>query len=394
MGTRALPVRVVVGSALSLERLSKLPRSAYAGPLLCIDRGIITKKYREFQRAFPGFEMHYAVKCNPHAGVIEHIKNLGGSFEIASFAELALLMQSGVSARDVLYSNPVKSADNIRRTYDAGVRCFAFQSEDELGKLAAIGAPDINVYLRLSTPPGDSTVASEAKFGQRAGSDDEQRAAVSLLQRAARLGLKPYGLAFHVGSQMERAGAWDAPLQQVSWLLKLLQASGIHLTMLDLGGGFPAYHGTHIPPLRAFGKAINAAIAQLPYRPERIVLEPGRALVSDAGAMVAEVYGKAWRDGRWWLYLNVGAFNGFMEALETRTALQYPMADSRAAKRQVPYVIVGPSCDSQDTISSEQFLSEDLAAGDTVVIYTAGAYTTAYASRFNGFVPPTVLYVG
>jgi ornithine decarboxylase len=390
MSNTTLPVAPLT-PALSPAQLFAQPR--FTRPVLYIDRAVISAKYAEFKQALPQATVHYAMKCNPDQPVLQHVKNLGCSFEIASYNELVMLQKIGVNPAEVLYSNPVKSPRDIRRAYKAGLRCFAFQSEDELHKFAALKAPGIKVSLRLTTPIGKSTVASEAKFGQPAGSPDEQQGALRLMELARELGLEPYGLAFHVGSQMEDPEAWTGSLRNVAALMQLLAANDIRIGMLDIGGGFPAYHNTAIAPLAAFGKAIRRELAKLPYQPAKIALEPGRALVSDAGAIVAEVYGKAQRSGQWWLYLSVGAFNGLMEALESGTELQYPMIDSRGSAEQTSYVVTGPSCDSQDTVSSSQSLSAGIATGDQVIIYTTGAYTTAYASHFNGFEPPKVIYV-
>ncbi|HYH75498.1 MAG TPA: type III PLP-dependent enzyme [Candidatus Saccharimonadales bacterium] len=389
MSQLTLPSSTRPTAPLAPERLFAQP--AATRPLLYIDLACISDTYTTFRQALPMATVHYAMKCNPHPQVLEHIKALGGSFEIASYNELALLQKIGVNPAEVLYSNPVKSPRDIRRAYAAGLRCFAFQSEDELQKFAALKKSDIKVYLRLTTPLGKSTVASEAKFGQPATSEDEQKHAVSLMEQARGAGLEPYGLAFHVGSQMEDPEAWTESLRNTGTLMELLQQSGIHITMLDIGGGFPAYHSANIPPLSVFGKAISRELAKLPYQPAKVAIEPGRALVSDAGALVAEVYGKALRNGQWWLYLSVGAFNGLMEALESGTELQYPMVDSRGSAEQASYVITGPSCDSQDTISMSQLLSSDIQTGDRVIIYTTGAYTTAYASGFNGMPTPRVI---
>jgi ornithine decarboxylase len=383
------PLPIIASQALSAANLLKQPR--HSRPVLYLDLSVVSQQYAAFAKALPSATIHYAMKCNPEQAVLQHIKNLGGSFEIASFYELTLLLAIGVNPADVLYSNPVKSPQDIRKAYEAGVRCFAFQSEDELAKFSALGAQDINVYLRLSTPLGKSTVASEAKFGLPAASDEERQQAVGLLLQAKDLGLIPYGIAFHVGSQMEHPEAWSESLRNVAALMENLEEQGIRLKLLDIGGGFPAYHNAGIPPLADFGAAISRELAKLPYQPERLVIEPGRALVSNAGALVAEVYGKALRAGQWWLYISVGAFNGLMEALESNTELRYPMTDTLRSDEQISYVLSGPSCDSQDTISQSQLLSADIAVGDQVIIYTTGAYSTAYASRFNGFETPEVV---
>jgi ornithine decarboxylase len=336
------------------------------------------------------------MKCNPDAPVLERVHSLGGKFEIASYAELRMLQRIGADPASVLYSNPVKSRRDIKLAYKAGVRCFSFQSEDELDKLAAVVSAKSDkpkVYLRLATLAAESLVASEAKFGQSATGPSDRAHVVELLLKARDRGLEPYGLAFHVGSQMEDPHAWDAPIRNVAAIMTELAAKGVRLGMLDIGGGFPAYHDDNTPDIAVFGKVITKALRQLPYQPAKIALEPGRALVSDAGAMVAEVYGTAIREGRQWVYLSVGAFNGMMEALETGMALHYPMVDSRGSRQEAPYIVSGPSCDSQDTIAQSQSLSADLREGDRVIIYTTGAYTTAYASHFNGFKPPRIVYV-
>ena len=112
-------------------------------------------------------------------------------------------------------------------------------------------------------------------------------------------------------------------------------------------------------------------------------------LVAEAGVLVGTIIGTAERFGKNWLHLDVGAFNGMMETLLTQNRLVYPLADSRSSVDRRPYHLTGPTCDSQDTMFFGVPLSKGLLPGDQVYIYTAGAYTTCYASRFNGFGPPT-----
>jgi ornithine decarboxylase len=390
MAAAQLPVVVSDNAPLSPQHLFGLPN--YNRPVLYIDTGVIAQKYAEFKQAFPRADIHYAMKCNSERPVLETVKQLGCNFEIASYNELAILLEIGVDPAGVLFSNPVKSQWDIEQAYAAGVRCFAFQSPEELEKLA-VCAPGARVYLRLATPVGKSTVASEGKFGHRIDTAVGRRRAVAHMQSAVAHGLVPYGLAFHVGSQMEDPDAWTTPMQYAATLMQLLEQSNIRLHMLDIGGGFPAYHNKGIPSLAVFGKAIATALTRLPYAPDRLVLEPGRGLVSDAGVLKAAVIAKEHHGRTQWLYLNIGAFNGLMEALETNMRLRFPMIGSRSTKKFSRYTVSGPSCDSQDTITSDQQLPTDLVPGDHILIYAAGAYTTAYASRFNGFEMPMVVYV-
>jgi ornithine decarboxylase len=145
-----------------------------------------------------------------------------------------------------------------------------------------------------------------------------------------------------------------------------------------------------VPPIEDYGVIISAALARLPYAVE-VLAEPGRGLVADAGRLETTVIGVAERRGRRWVHLDVGAFNGGMEALETDRQLVLPMSDHRGGPTD-DWVVTGPSCDSQDTLRDHAPLSALLQIGDRVTLHTAGAYTTAYASPFNGFPIPTIRY--
>jgi ornithine decarboxylase len=283
----------------------------------------------------------------------------------------------------VIFSNPVKLPAHIRAAARDGVWRFAFDSACELEKLATL-APGAAVYVRLATRHPGSLVPSEGKFG--VGVDQ----AVDLLRRAGSLGLQPYGIAYHVGSQMTDPSAWADATRDSAAVLRRLAGHGIALRMLDVGGGFPARYTDPVPDLSEYGASIaQAAERHLPY-PVQLCAEPGRALVAEAGVLVASVIGTAERGGTSWLHLDVGAFNGMMETLETGNRLLYPLADSRAARDRQRYHVTGPSCDSQDTMFFGVPLSRGLRPGDRVYVYSAGAYTTCYASTFNGFgVPDT-----
>ena len=366
---------------LAADRLARLPGPT---PFLLLDLDRVATAYLGFAAELPGVDVHYAMKCNPDERILRRLHGLGGRFEIASAVELRALVEIGVDPAEVLYSNPVKPAAHVAEAWRAGVWRFAADGEPELAKLAK-NAPGAAVYVRLRSSTGDNTVPSEGKFGI-----DGDRAA-DLLRAAARAGLRPHGLAFHVGSQMLSPAAWGVALRQVGAVLRELAADGIRLDLLDLGGGFPARYADVEPaPLAAFAAAIGAGIAaHLPYRPATLAVEPCRALVAEAGVMVATVIGLAERAGRRWVHLDVGAFNGFMEALESGNRLRFPVTDSRGSALRTPAHLTGPTCDSQDTIMFDVPLSADLAVDDRIFVGTAGAYTTSYASGFNGFAVPT-----
>jgi ornithine decarboxylase len=351
-------------------------------PVLVMDLSVIEAAYRRFTAVMPSIAVHYATKCNPHRDVLAALHSVGCGFEIASARELDELIALGVDPSTVLYSNPVKPEAHVRAAHAGGVRSFAFDSMEEAAKLAA-SAPGCNAIVRLAAPSGRSSVPSEGKFGV------DPDSAVRLLVEARALGLCPFGVAFHVGSQMLRPKAWRSPLLAVRYLMDRLDDVGIRLQLVDLGGGFPARYGDTPPPIERYAAVIQRGLKALPY-PVQAVIEPGRAIVAEAGTLTATVIGTAVRGGKRWIHLDVGAFNGLMESLETGNRLRFPVSDSRGSTVRDRFHLTGPTCDSQDTILFDVELSADLATGDLVHIATAGAYTTAYASTFNGFDVPAV----
>lgn len=351
-------------------------------PVLVMDLSVIAAAYRRFTATMPSIAVHYATKCNPHRDVLATLRSLGCRFEIASARELDLLIGLGVDPSTLLYSNPVKPEAHVRAAHARGVRCFAFDSMDEAAKLAAL-APGCNAIVRLAARTARSSVPSEGKFGV------DPDSAVRLLVEARALGLCPFGVAFHVGSQMLMPKAWRPPLVAVRSMMHRLADMGIFLKLVDLGGGFPATYDETPPPLERYAAVIQHGLDSLPYRVQAVV-EPGRAIVAEAGVLTATVIGTAVRGGKRWIHLDVGAFNGLMESLETGNSLRFPVSDSRGSTVRDRFHLTGPTCDSQDTILFDVELSADLATGDLVYIATSGAYTTAYASTFNGFDVPAV----
>jgi ornithine decarboxylase len=179
--------------------------------------------------------------------------------------------------------------------------------------------------------------------------------------------------------------------------MRRLEADGIILTMIDLGGGLPARYVDPMHPIEQFGRTIMSALDEvLPYRPETILTEPGRYLVAESAVMVSSVLGREERAGEEWLYLDVGVYNGLMETQQTQNEWEYPLWTSRpdhATAQRIPFTVAGPSCDSADTMFLATPLPNSLGVGDLVMIGSAGAYTLSYASHFNGFPPPTAVFI-
>jgi ornithine decarboxylase len=360
-------------------------------PFLLCDLDTIRDRYRRFTAALPGVQCHYAMKCNSADEVLQTLAGVGSSFEIASLGELGYLQQNGISPEQVLYSNTVKPPRHVAAAYEAGVWRFAFDSEGELHKLSR-HAPGSAVIVRLRVDDSASTFPLSRKFGT------ELDQAVDLMVLARQLGLRPYGVTFHVGSQCSTPLAWRQAIAASGRLMADLSRHGIELDMLNLGGGFPARYTDTVPTIDAIAEVILDSINDLlPYRPRTIVAEPGRYLVAESGVLVAGVLGREVRAGEHWLYLDTGAYHGLMETQQTVGQWTYPLWTSRpdhAESGQLPYTVTGPSCDSADTMFHAAILPNSLDVDDRLYIGSAGAYTLSYASHFNGFAPPVATYVG
>jgi ornithine decarboxylase len=360
-------------------------------PFLAVDLGTVAERYARFTAAIPGVSTFYAMKCNSAEDVLGTLAALGSSFEVASIGELRMLQAIGIDPAEVLYSNPIKPPQAIAEARKAGLWRFSFDSEGELHKLAQ-HAPGAAVYIRLRVDDSTSLFPLSRKFGAEA---HEARA---LLLLAGELGLRPYGITFHVGSQCATTSAWRGAIAAAGRLMAALAVDGVHLEMLDMGGGFPARYVERVPSLEQIAETINAALAELlPYRPRLLAAEPGRHLVAESAVMVTTVLGREVRAGENWLYVDVGAYNGMMETQQTVQQWRFPLWTSRtdhALVPHLPFTVTGPSCDSSDTMFYGVNLPSTIEVGDRLYIGSAGAYTLSYASHFNGFTPPEPVMVG
>jgi len=364
-----------------LQKAAEKILKAEGTPALLIDKRVIKQKYQEFCRQFGGAKIYYALKANPHPGIVELLQELDCSFEISSQGELELLLQLGVSPQKVISSNPVKDQVLIRSAYASGINLFAFDSYTEVEKLSRF-APGSKVYVRLSVSNEGSEWPLSRKFGV------EVEDAVELLVQAKKEGLEPYGITFHVGSQCTKATTWAKAIEKSKAVWELAAKKGIELHLLNIGGGFPIKYTKPVPSIAEIARVIRDSLAKAFPKDIELVLAPGRALVGEAGTLVTAVIAKAARATEKWLYLDVGVFNGLMESVG---GIKYPMVAKKGSKTS-KWVLAGPSCDSFDVISTEAELPE-LEVGDRVYIMSAGAYTTAYASQFDGFPIPKIHFI-
>ncbi|MCC7547718.1 MAG: type III PLP-dependent enzyme [Burkholderiales bacterium] len=367
---------------VDFDRVQLAARQRYDRPFLLVDPTIVRTKARRFKAVMPRVQPHYAVKANPHPTVLRTLIEEGVGFEIASIAELDLLLELGVPAEEIYYSNPVKSRAYLEYAAAKGVQWYVLDCVEELRKIVAV-KPDASLYLRIEVSNVGSDWPLSGKFGAPVPDVD------GIIDEAVRLHADLAGVTFHVGSQCRNPENWRAGMESAKRVFRSMKLKGLRPRLLNLGGGYPVRHTKPIPSIEVIGEVVNRGLAA--FGPEvRVMAEPGRFLVSDAAWFVCQVVGTTTRGGKRWAYLDAGMFGGIIETTE---GLQYDVVTERHGKL-VPYTVAGPTCDSVDVVMRDQLLPDDLQADDFAYIPNAGAYTTAYASNFNGFPLPEVRFVG
>jgi len=364
--------------SLDFEIVRQAARQKYARPFLILDNAIVREKARRFRAAMPRVRPHYAVKANPDRRVVKALLQEGCSFEIASTSELDLLLSLGANVAEVFYSNPMKSRQAVAYAAAKGVEWFVVDSVDELRRIHEIKA-NAKMYLRVATPNIGSDWPLSGKFGAGASETRE------IISTAAKLGADLAGVTFHVGSQCRNPENWRVGIEKARALFDAMTKAGLKPRMLDIGGGFPVRHVKPIPSIEVIGQVVNEALKAFPAEVQ-IVAEPGRYMVSDAAYFVCRVIGTATRGGKRWMHWDAGLFGG---VIETTEGLKYRIRTERSGP-DIPWHVAGPTCDSVDVILRDEPLPSDLQEGDFVYLRNAGAYTTAYASEFNGFPLPEV----
>jgi ornithine decarboxylase len=362
-----------------------------ATPCLVLDIDRVEQNFRALSHALPLARIYYAVKANPAPQVLERLVSLSSHFDAASIEEVVACLDAGAQPEAISFGNTIKKVSAIRRAHEARVTMFAFDSHEELEKLAR-HAPGARVYCRILVENEGADWPLSRKFGTTI------EGARELMTEAAELGLDPYGLSFHVGSQQTTTQAYEAAIGKVAMLFTDLTEAGVNLRMINLGGGFPTRYRDEVPSIGQFGHAIMRAMTDhfgnaLP----EMLIEPGRFIVADAGLISAEVVLVSHRDRNdpvRWVYLDIGRFGGLAET--EGESIKYQITTLHDGMQAGPVAIAGPTCDGADILyeKSNYRLPLALTSGDRVELLSTGAYVSTYAStKFNGFAPLTEYYL-
>ncbi|MDE7547712.1 type III PLP-dependent enzyme [Acetobacter fabarum] len=362
-----------------------------ATPCLVVDVDQVEARYRALGKALPLARIYYAVKANPAMPILTRLVGLGSCFDAASWEEVSLCLEAGADPEAISFGNTVKKVSAIQAAYKAGVRMFVFDCHEELAKIAR-HAPGSRVYCRLLVDNYDAEWPLSRKFGTTVES------ARDLMLEARTLGLDPYGLSFHVGSQQLSAEAYEAAIARVASLFTDLSSAGLDLRMINLGGGFPIRYREDVPEIDHFAGAIGRAMTEHfgNALPEMLV-EPGRFIVGEAGVVHTEVVlvsARGRQDGPRWVYLDIGRFGGLAET--EGESIRYAIRTARDGSPTGPVALAGPTCDGADILyeKSHYDLPLDLCSGEQIDLLGTGAYVSTYCStRFNGFAPLSEYYI-
>lgn len=369
---------------LHVEALGLSSIAAQFGtPAYVYSRAALTGAFLRFDAGFSGIDhlVCYAVKANPNLAILNLFARLGAGFDIVSGGELARVLAAGGDPGKVVFSGVGKTVAEMRAALEAGIFCFNVESGAELDRLNVVaGAMDkvapvslrVNPDVDARTHPYISTGLKNNKFGV---AYDE---AVALYRRAAGLpNIAVHGVDCHIGSQLTELSPFLDALDRVLALVDALAQAGIAIRHLDIGGGIGIRYADETPP--DFAVYSRAVLDRLAGRNVKLVMEPGRALVGNAGLLLTTVE-----------YLKHGATKNFaiVDAAMNdlmRPALYDAWHDIQPVRARhepaLTYEIVGPVCESGDFLGHDRKLA--LHQGDLLAILSAGAYGMSMSSNYN-----------
>jgi ornithine decarboxylase len=352
----------------------------YGTPLLVVDAERVRRQYRRLQAALPGVTLHYALKPLPLPAVVQALAAEGAAFDLATNGEVEIVRRARIEPQRCIHSHPIKRDGDIRTALDYGVNTFVADNPDEVRKFVPYRG-SARLLIRVAFRSPDAICDLSRKFGCDPGD------APGLIALAQGLGVEVAGLSFHVGSQTATPAMYVEAIGVCARLLERAAAGGRKLALLDIGGGFPVDYAQRGMQIEEFCAPIAAALRELPPG-VNVIAEPGRYIVAPAASAVAAVMGRAWRDERWWYYLDDGLYGCYSGQLYDHAS--FPVEALKGGTETHPSVLAGPTCDSIDVIAEDIALPL-LEAGDLIVGRSMGAYTWASATDFNLFPRATVL---
>jgi diaminopimelate decarboxylase len=357
----------------------------FGTPCYVYSRAAIEAAYLEFSNALKGKPalVCYSVKANSNLAVLALLARLGAGFDIVSGGELARVLAAGGDPRKTLFSGVGKTAAEIQLALEKDIACINLESAAELERVDAIArrlgrrAPvafRVNPDIDARTHPYISTGLRESKFG--VAYDDAEH----LYARAAKLpGINLIGVGCHIGSQLEHAAPFAEAAGRIAALADRLTRAGIALRHIDLGGGFGIRYRDESPePIASF---LDGALGVLAGRPESLILDPGRAIVGNAGVLLTRVEHVKPGAARSFLVVDAAMNDLLRPALYGAWHEVRPVREAQSGAAGGVYDIVGPVCESADFLARDRRLATR--EGEILAILSAGAYAMSMSSNYN-----------
>lgn len=374
-----------LGDDLAAEgvRLDDLARQ-HGTPLYVYAADAIAARFARLREAFGAADplVAYSVKANPSLAVIRLLANAGAGADVVSGGELARALRAGIPASRIMFSGTGKREDELGAALDAGILCFNVEVDDELetlSRLAQARGVRAGVALRVN-PDTDARTHHYIATGKRVNKFGVPwERARELYGRAATLpGIAPRGLDCHIGSQLTETGPFAEALARVRELALALRADGLPLDLIDVGGGLGVRYTDERPPaVEDYARVVLNAVGDLGVR---LVLEPGRWLVAEAGALLARVLYVKENRGKRFIIVDAGMNDLMRPALYQARHGVLPVRRREGAP--VVADIVGPLCETGDFLAQDREVP-DARPGDLLAILGAGAYGRSMASNYN-----------
>lgn len=362
-------------------RVSDLMHS-YGSPLYIYSKSQIEFNWNLFEQSF---ESHphlicYAVKANSNIAVLNILAKLGSGFDIVSLGELERVITAGGDPSKCVFSGVAKNENSIKKALEYGIYCFNVESEDELARIEFVAssmnmtAPisiRVNPNVDANTHPYISTGLTENKFG--VGSD----IALSMYKKASSSAhLKVCGLDYHIGSQITDVSPFLEALDRALELIEKLKSENIFINHLDIGGGVGvSYNQEKTIDIKEYLNSVIERVGSL-----KILVEPGRSIVGDAGIFVTKVEYLKQNDLKSFAIVD-GAMNDLIRPSLYDSYHQAVLIDNNSRGINDEWDIVGPVCESTDFLAKNRNLT--LEKGDYIAIMTAGAYGFVLSSNYN-----------
>lgn len=353
-------------------------------PCYIYSHATLERHWRAFDRAF-GAHPHlvcYAVKANSNLAVLNVLARLGSGFDIVSIGELERVLAAGGDPGKVVFSGVGKRRDELERALAIGIRCFNIESESELALLEQVAMTQgkkapvslrINPDVDAKTHPYISTGLKQNKFGI-----DPERALKAYVWAAASPHLEVIGIDCHIGSQLTEAAPFVAALERVLALVKRLERQGIEIHHLDLGGGLGIRYRDEEPPLPADHAA--ALMTPLQDQSYEILIEPGRAIIGNAGILVTRIELLKQGADRDFAVVDAAMNDLIRPALYAAWQAIVPV-EPRTLGQPRRYDVVGPICETGDFLGKDRELN--IQSGDLLAVRSAGAYGFSMSSNYN-----------